>query len=364
MKVAQVTIDVYDNYGNILQKYALHRTLKKFTDSTEVLWLKDNNYFHTQGAWFSHIAKNYTPYELANPQRKQYYEAIRTYNFKEFENRYIKTRFDIPYLEELGDEYDYFVVGSDQVWKPNFLLKEFKGMFLDGVPREKKIAYAASIGLNEIPEENIDYYKQGLANFKNISMREAGGVELVKKLTGRDDIILMLDPVFLLTTKEWLQIAQKPSWFNEKYERGYIFSYPMGGTSLEPLNYFSKKLNLPIIKMRDVQNFWHYVTRPEEFIWLIAHASLVHTTSFHGTALATLFRRPLMIQEGIFPQVFDRIQTLLNLFDLNDCKFTKENYKSLKPMEIDYGTRDKVLPIERRKAFKFLSDALNALPIG
>ena len=31
MRVAQVTFDGYRNYGNILQKYALQRTLKKFS---------------------------------------------------------------------------------------------------------------------------------------------------------------------------------------------------------------------------------------------------------------------------------------------------------------------------------------------
>ena len=54
---------------------------------------------------------------------------------KEFENRYIKVRFDIPYIEEIADEYDFFVVGSDQVWQPIWIQPKY---FLDFVPREKK----------------------------------------------------------------------------------------------------------------------------------------------------------------------------------------------------------------------------------
>lgn len=38
MRIAQLTLDGYFNYGNILQKFALHHTLKKFADFTEVLW--------------------------------------------------------------------------------------------------------------------------------------------------------------------------------------------------------------------------------------------------------------------------------------------------------------------------------------
>ena len=37
LRIAQLTLNGYFNYGNILQKFALHHTLKKFTDFTEVL---------------------------------------------------------------------------------------------------------------------------------------------------------------------------------------------------------------------------------------------------------------------------------------------------------------------------------------
>lgn len=360
MRVAQVTLDVYDNYGNILQKYALHHSLKKFADFTEVLWLKDNNFFHDLGTWFSHKRK-IDGYDLANPQRKHYYEAIRTFKFKEFENRFIKTRFDIPYLEEIGDEYDFFVVGSDQVWRPKFVLKEFPGMFLENVPREKKIAYAASIAVEKIPKENLEFFRRGISNFENISMREQSGVRIVKELIGRD-VPLLVDPVFLLTAKEWLKIAQKPSWINEKYERGFIFAYSLRGVSEEILQYFSKKMNLPAVIMLNSKNFWHYVTGPEEFVWLMANASLVYSGSFHGTAFAALFKKPLVVH-GWVGSTFDRIKSLLNLFNLNDCKIEGNDYTAVNPFELDYGTLEKVLSLEREKSFKFLSDALKTLPI-
>lgn len=38
MRIAQLTLNTYDNYGNMLQKFALHYTLRKFADFVEVLW--------------------------------------------------------------------------------------------------------------------------------------------------------------------------------------------------------------------------------------------------------------------------------------------------------------------------------------
>ena len=38
MRIAQLTILGYYNYGQTLQKFALQHTLKKFADSVEVLW--------------------------------------------------------------------------------------------------------------------------------------------------------------------------------------------------------------------------------------------------------------------------------------------------------------------------------------
>lgn len=38
MRIAQLNLNWYSNYGNFLQKYALHKTLKHFSDEVEVLW--------------------------------------------------------------------------------------------------------------------------------------------------------------------------------------------------------------------------------------------------------------------------------------------------------------------------------------
>lgn len=360
MRVAQVTLDVYDNWGNILQKYALHRILKNFSNFTEVLWLKDGNFFHDMGAWLSHNPKM-SLYSNDDYQRNYFYEAVRTFKFKEFENRYIKTRFDIPYLEDIADDYDFFVVGSDQVWNPNFVFGEFPGMFLNSIPRNKKISYAASISVPEIPKNLKDNFRQGISSFNYISVREENAVKIVKELTGRD-AVLVLDPTLLLTPEEWLEIAQKPSWFNEKYQHGYILTYYYRNNHTYEIDTIAKSLNLPVINLLDLDNYWHYITGPEEFIYLVANSSLTFTLSFHCTILSVLFNRPFInFESDLIKSQSTRIPEILKMFGLESRIMQMgKSYSINSLLEIDYSTRDKILLQERNKAFKFLLNALDS----
>lgn len=364
MKVAQITFDGYSNYGNILQKYALQHTLKKFTDQTEVLYYRNSNEFHMNGYWSKNSQSPATSV-AGNPKRFDNYKIVRCSKIKEFEERYIDTRFDFNYLEDLTDEYDYFVVGSDQIWNPSWTADRY---FLTFAPREKRIAYSASIGTPKIPEEKKEYFRKGISGFDFLSVREEGAIKIIKELTGQD-ALLLADPTLLLTPKEWLAVSRKPAWFKGKYEGGYILTYYLRKAPPPELTELSKKINLPLVNLMDSKNYWHFVNGPEEFIWLFANASLIYTNSFHGAIFSVLFRKPFVNREIVGDTGGEnmslRIPSLLETFGLENRIAKPENdFKIDNLMEIDYGTRDKVLPIERRKAFKFLSDALNALPIG
>ena len=359
MKVAQMSIDDYNNYGNNLQKYALQQTLKKFVDFTEIFWHNANTLF-SETAQDTYVTKEfYEKYDPSTIQKYRLREAVRVNKVKEFENRYIRTRFDLPYLEETADEYDFFVVGSDQVWQPAWIAPKY---FLDFVPRRKRIAYAASIAAPAIPDRLKEFFKLGISGFDYISVREEKSVEIIKELTGQD-AVLLIDPTMLLTPEEWLKIAQKPSWLNEKYERGYILTYYLRDNPPPVINEIAKKLNLPVINLLDLDNYWHYVTSPEEFVYLFANASLVFTNSFHGCVFSVLFGRPFMnVEVDKAEHMSTRIPGLLKKFGVENKIVTADEIFSMDSfLEIDYSTRDKILPLEREKAFKFLSSALGVM---
>ena len=354
MRIAQLTLNVYDNYGNMLQKYALYRTLKKFAEEVEVLW-------HP-------ITKVFTPYELElNRQavgnlRDTAFKCVRENRFKEFNDANIQTRFDLPYLADIADEYDYFVVGSDQVWNPQF---KVPGRFLEFVPREKRIAYAASIAISELPENVKETYRQRISEMPHVSLREKEGCDIVEKLTGKRPLHA-LDPVFLLTADEWREMAKPPLWLNQKkYEHGYLLSYFFGGGIPKQVRALANKLGLPVINLLDRNNFNHYITNVEEFLYLTDHATLICTLSFHATAFASIFKRPFIVylSQRAITERFSRVGSLLELFNLSDrVTDAKLNIKIADPLKIDFARRDEVLPLERAKAFKFLSEALATEP--
>ena len=352
IKIAQITLYGYFNYGQTLQRFALQHTLKKFADSVEFLWNEPNKFFPETGegnpAMQSVLRKEGNVYRQLLILR----EAVRQSKFKDFENLHINTRFDIPYFEELADEYDFFVVGSDQVWNPQWYPPY---IFLNFVPREKKITYAASFGVNAIPDDKKEIFSRGIADFNYLSVREESAIKIIKDLTGRT-ALLLLDPVLLLTADEWLTVAQKPTWFKEKYSRGYVLTYHLSELPPPEIKILADKLNLPVINLLNTDNYNHFTVGPAEFVWLFANASLVFTNSFHGMAYSTLFKHPFVLN-GLRMKNDPRLVSFLKLFGLGD------RFNPADPLEIDFTRRNEVLPVERAKAFQFLSAAFGINPL-
>ena len=358
MRIAQLTLDAYSNYGNILQKFALQHTLKKFADFVEVLWNRETKFFLETGevpdkdCVFHDKRQNFWQLFLLR-------EAVREAKFKDFENLHVATRFDLPYIEDVVDEYDYFVVGSDQVWNPKWFTPH---LFLDYVPRKKKIAYAASIGHPEIPAQFKNFFRQTLSDFNYLSVREENAAQLISELTGRMPPVL-LDPTLLLTADEWLSIVQPPTWFKEKYLRGYVLTYYLRKAPPPEVKQLADKLNLPVINLLDVENYNHFTVAPAEFVWLFAHSSLTFTNSFHGAVFSILFKRPFINREvgndNLGVSMSGRFISLLKLFNLETRRPRREKiFTAEEALNIDYTRRDEVLPLERAKALKFLSEAL------
>ena len=123
------------------------------------------------------------------------------------------------------------------------------------------------------------------------------------------------------------------------------------------------ELNLPVINLLDLENYNHFTVGPAEFIWLFAHASLIFTNSFHGVAFSILFRRPFI--NRVFKDdkhglsLAHRLLNVLGIFGLENRRtFDDKTFTAQEAMAIDFSRRDEVLPRERAKAFKFLSEAL------
>ena len=319
MKIALFTIFRVPNFGSVLQAYATQHVLEQLGYECVVIdYIKRRSLQET-------IRQFFTPYSIACTLgiKPQFRKPDRL-------NRFIRKYFRLSKkyngIESLRQEnwhsYDAVVVGSDQVWnaryhgKDNIYLLPFIKGDIDCY------SLASSFALNEIPEDCKEEYRKALSKFKAISVRESNGVRLIESLKIGKSAQLILDPSLWLSGKEWLSlfelgknVSEEPyillyMWNYAFESRPYIYEVlrcwqgKLGGCKIIALEGSPKECDSGM-KIEDVAD-----SSIPKFMELFANATLVVTSSFHGTAFALNFGRPLI---SIVPNSYgdDRQSSLL-----------------------------------------------------
>lgn len=368
MNIAIITISEHNNYGNRLQNYALQKFLLNYAKNVDTIWWNRDNYLVNKKKWNIKTVVKY----LLNWKNARYYlnnkymrEVIREYNIKKFSDKYISIKYDYQIKRNLDEKYDCFIVGSDQVWNFNFwndwdtLKHTLEAVFLKFAPKEKKIAYAASLGISDIPDKIKKIYIESLKEFKCISIREKKGASLIENLL-KVNIPVLVDPTILLFKEEWQKMELVPDWY--KGDK-YILTYFLGDSSTIIKN-IAKKNNWKIYNLMDSSNLDLYTSRVEEFIYLIEKAELVVTDSFHACVFSILMNTPFLVvnrqQKGL-ADMTSRIDTLLELFGYQD-RYIINGKCDLSDEEILYMDFSNVKSIQEReieRSTAYLKKALN-----
>lgn len=364
IRIANLTLDGYFNYGNVLQRYAMQEVLLRYSDRAESIWHTEKSGIQNALGFFTWNWKYYICFLLnwkgcRSRLRKEIsgLEAIRQTQIKNFCDRYLHIRYDACLTPNISSEYDYFVVGSDQVWNPYF---NGEWAFLPFAEKSKRIAYAASIAVQRIPEEKEAIFRAGLHGMEHISVREEDGARIVRELTGKKAEVLP-DPTLLLSAEQWREIERRPTWLDAD---DYILTYFLGRRP-KIVEQLGKKENIPVINILDENNFNHYCIAPEEWLYLIDHASLVYTDSFHGLVFSLQFQVPFVIcdraENALMEQMGSRIDTLLSLFGLQQRHGKKGNeYQIESPWNISYPAEyNQILERERIRSDAYLKNAFS-----
>lgn len=379
MKIGIITILKVNNYGAELQAYALQRVLNLLGYDAEIIdYLfyknpqhkktvrsKPNFHFGIKKILVERLYPIYTKIRMFLNSKNENVREQRFALFHKKNTRLSKTYKTIDELFEAKMDYDIYMVGSDQVWNPG-IYSSLDPYFLKFAPQNrKKIAYASSFGVSEIPSYACSYYREALKDFDAIGVRENNAVELVRHLSGKS-AQWVLDPTLLLTKDNWNEIAVLPEEVKGVCD-GYILLYELTPCPyiLQLAHYFSKSLNLPIVRIcknasvedrdRSIINITD--AGPNEFIGLFAHAKLVITNSFHGTAFSINLERDFYTVTPLRKQNNSRQQSLLKLFQL-ESRLLVEGVK-FPPVEhrhIDYIPVMQRLSEERKKSIQFLTD--------
>ena len=373
VSIGKITLDGNFNYGNKLQNYALQRFLETFSDRVDTWIHNETDFTVPRRRKFSKfgleemvkIVSNRKGFRDKLESNAAGRDVVREYRIYQFDQRYIHTKHlrENEGLSDVQGQYDYWVTGSDQVWNPYFNTKDLPAQFLTFTEPARRIAYSASFGVSAIPEKWKKQYAQWLSDMAYMSVREEAGQKIVKKLTGRD-VPVLVDPTLLLARGEWNEAASKPLWLAE--ETKYILLYFLGGIPAEAeeeIRRIAREHHLQVINVLDSTHMDWYVSDPAEFVYLIAHASLIYTDSFHGSVFSILYERPFVVcerQEKRSEQAMgSRLDTLLSLFHIAGRRGSADNHYAVKhPLEAEYGNIRQILQAERERAEAYMREAL------
>jgi hypothetical protein len=378
-KIGILTQPLHNNYGGLLQAYALQKIIKSFGHDAWIINRKFNKRgflkkLKSSAKVFIHgYLLNKKDFIIRFPSTKEELQINRYTTY--FKNKYISPITPIIDTNDgmyalPQDDFDAYVVGSDQVWRPKYSpnIKNFFLDFLEDKREIKRIAYAASFGVSEweFSKQETERCSSLVKKFDAVSVRESSGIKLCHENLGVE-AIHVLDPTLLLEPHDYSALILNE---NESEIKVSLMTYVLDRNEEKErfIQKASQELHLDLLSelqiqpltvgnRKKIQNcIYHPVTK-----WLrgIRDAEFVITDSFHGCALSILFNKPF-IAIGNARRGLTRFESLLQLFGLEERLVTDINNvkNNLFYDKIEWNRVNDILADERAKSIKFLQDGL------
>lgn len=327
------------SYGAVLQTYALYSVLKKIYTDVKVVDFRPES-FTFRWVWKNPITwLKYITFQYHKP-RIEYTDEITADELRHF-----------------TPPADIYIIGSDQVWNPNITKSVQDIYYGDFIPPNiKKISYAASFGITEFSQGEIQKMKSLIHNFKAISVREDSAVTFLNnELNIKAQCVL--DPTFLLDDYTNLfcvnKIKDELALFILNNNSCEVFE---SGLSIAK----AMKLRPKIInKNRPIKGF-KTITFPSipKFLKEIYNSRFVITNSYHGLAFSIIFNKQFAYVSTDSRNVI-RAQSILDKLHLSNRLFY--SYKDLVNSQIwedsiDFNDVNKKLVDLRQDSIHFLVD--------
>lgn len=358
MKIGILTFHYSNNYGAVLQCFALKNFLERLNHEVIIInrlpnkphLLKQIYYFilkyiNIHSSIYGWLSFNKEREKLLAPLTKKYY------NSKQLKN-------------SLKLNFDAIIVGSDQIWRYDNKFADYN-YYLDYIapelyPKIKKIAYAASFGLNYW-DGDIHIVSQLLSQFKSVSVREESGVDICKRLFSID-AKKVLDPTFLLPINQYPSISKPQFHMN-------VVSYFLGQNKTELVTKMQKisvEKKYTYIDLYSIGCYSHKKI-PEHINitnWLsyIKMSDFIITNSYHAMVFSILYHKNFAII-ALESGGTTRIKSALNELDLNSYSLYYDSIEdfmaNFKKQEIDWDKTDNLIQKLRKDSIEFIKEALN-----
>lgn len=380
MKIGILTQPLHKNYGGILQAYALQKVLKVMGHEVYTVDLPFRKTLYKKCRVLA--SRFYHKYLLGKKELHLFYNQpaknelkIIEQHTRKFINENITLTERIPIVEKINRlkkyNFDAYVVGSDQVWRPRYSpgIPTFFLGFLKPEEPVKRIAFSASFGVDnwEFTPKMTKKCRKLAQRFDAVSVREESALKLCNEHLGVSAVHL-LDPTLLLEKEDYINLVKKD---NIPAKKNSLMLYVLDQTVEKKaiIAKVQKHLNLEINSVMPEKKYSKENRKeiekcifPPVTQWLsgFIDARFVVTDSFHGTVFAILFNKSF-ITIGNKTRGMARFNSLLNRFNLTDRLILPEDEidikEKLKP--INYKQVNAILSEEKEKAFVFLSNSLS-----
>lgn len=362
--VGIITMHKVQNFGSVLQAFALQYIINNFGFKVQLI-----DYIF--------------PNEAHGKEKISLLQRIKTFVGQKFNltsgcvvlnkfDRFYKKYFSLSdrYLsiEEIlsnPPKYDIYITGSDQVWNPNFIMKDTT-FFLDFVSDGRKIAYAPSFGVSALENSYIDEIRPLLSQYYRLSCREKSGSMLIKDMIG-EDVSVVLDPTLLISADQWNQLMNVKKEQNQKFVFLYIqkYSFDPSNKMERLLKRIKEKLNIKVYSTctlpSSCDGLFTYIddAGPLDFLYYIRNASFVITASFHGTAFAVNYGKPFYSIILSKDASDDRQLSFLRLIGLEDRALMLDDCIENIDFDFDDINVGYELSSLREKSIEYLKEALS-----
>ena len=358
MRIGILTQPLRANYGGILQNWALQQTLSRLGHSPVTISYGD----YPRRVRISLYVKWLMHQALRTKERHGVVTAkwwkMPCKRMHTFCDKNIVTTSGLPCCAERNwhrDRFEAYVVGSDQVWRPEYNagVGQLQAMFGEYVPEGKKlIAYAASFGTDkwELSREMTEMARRNVSRFAAISVRERGGVALCRQHLDVDSK-LVLDPTLLMKKNDYESLISEGECDKIPSRSVGVYILDSNPHKEDIVKTVASELGLSVFTMGKPDE---HGIKPSVESWLAAfkRCEYIVTDSFHGTVFSIVFNTP-------FTTIFnpqrgnDRVESLLSSLNLRDRLEVSQAKKM-----IDWNSVNSALDNLRAGSIEFLRDNL------
>ena len=380
-KIGILTMHCVPNYGAVLQAYATVAFLRgitaKYTDvkfDIEIVDyqpLEKKKRYSTKALLLDSatsiraLLRNIRGYSIKtmNASKKLHRNAYEVLNSSNCLSKEIRKN-ELP---KLDNEYDALVVGSDQVWNP-FGMKKDYSFLLNFYSNGAKYSFSSSFGVSDFPTEYREIYARELSRFRHVAVRENAGLKIYESLTERNDGVVLLDPTLMLSVDEYKELEDDSE---IHLLPGYTLVYlAMHSENLVKYatEHTQKDKEVVVFGMPDIvcrlNTYGCRIIRSSTiggFLSLFHNAGSIYTNSFHGIAFSIIYKKELWIEwNNVHSKSNSRLENIVNKFGLQNRLISKTSNSE----SIDYESINTVIEREREKAMDYATQMMHEIRGG